>query len=155
MDRSFLGVTWQGGTYVDCQLSFGFASAPVVFSAFAEAREWILRSWGVHNLIHYLDDFLLFDAPGSSECSQALHSTLITCQELGIPLALHNVEGPTTRLIFFGIGMESSQMALSLSDDKLLRLRGLLQQWFSLGFPSIIFYWWFGFLIFQQQSNSS
>ena len=122
MDRSFLGVTWQGGVYVDCQLPFGLASAPVVFSAFTEALEWILRSRGVRNLIHYLADFLLFGPPSSFECLQALHSTLTTCQELGIPLALHKVEGPTTRLVFLGIGLDSSQMALSLPDDKLLRL---------------------------------
>ena len=54
---------------------------------------------------------------------------MITCQELGIPLDLHKVEGLTTRLIFLGIGLDSSQMALSLPDDKLLRLCGLLQQW--------------------------
>ena len=78
---------------------------------------------------HYLDDFLLLGAPGSLECLQDLHSTLTTCQELGIPLALHKVEGPTTRLVFLGIGLDSSQMALSLPDDKLLRLRGLMQQW--------------------------
>ena len=127
MDRSFLGVMWQGGVYVDCQLPFGIASAPAVFSAFAEALKWILRSRGVHNLIYYLDDFLLFGTPGSSECVQALHSTLTTCHELGIPLDLHKVEGPTTWLIFLGIDLDSSQMALSLPDDKLLRLRGLLQ----------------------------
>ena len=115
--------------YVDCQLPFGLASAPAVFSAFAEALEWILRSRDVRNLIHYLADFLLFGAPSSLECLQALHSTLTTCQELGIPLALHKVEGPTTRLVFLGIGLDSSQMTLSLPDDTLLRLRGLLQQW--------------------------
>ena len=129
MDRSFLGLTWQGGVYVDCQLPFGLASAPAIFSAITEALEWILRSRGVRNLIHYLDDFLLLGAPGSSECLQALHSTLSTCQELGIPLALHKVEGPTTQLTFFGIGLDSSQMSLSLPDAKLLRLRGLLRQW--------------------------
>ena len=95
MDRSFLGVTWQGEVYVD-QLPFGLASAPAVFSAIAEALEWILRSRGIHNLIYYLNDFLLFRAPGSSECLQALHTTLATCEELGITLALHKVEGPTT-----------------------------------------------------------
>ena len=128
MDRSFLGVTWQGEVYVDCQLPFGLAYAPAVFSAFAEALEWILWSRGVRNLIHYLNDFLLFGALASLECLQALHSTLSTCQELGIPLALHKVEGPTTQLVFLGIGLDS-QMALSLHDDKLLRLHGLLQQW--------------------------
>lgn len=38
-DCPFLGVRWQGGCYVDCQLPFVLASAPVIFSAFADALE--------------------------------------------------------------------------------------------------------------------
>lgn len=129
MDRSFLGVTWQDGVYVDCQLPFGLASAPAIFSALAEALEWILRSRGVRNVIHYLDDFLLLGAPGSSECNQALLTTLSTCQELGIPLASHKVEGPTTCLTFLGIELDSSSLSLKLPHDKLLMLRQLLDQW--------------------------
>ena len=98
---------------MDCQLPFGLISAPAIFSAIAEALKWI-RSRSVRNLIHYLDKFLLLGAPGTSECLQALHSTLSTCQELGIPLALHKIEGPKTQLIFLGIGLDSSQMSISL-----------------------------------------
>ena len=77
MDRSFLGKMWQGEVYVDCRLQFGFSPAPAVFSAIAKALEWNLQSRGVHNHIHYLDDFSLFDVPGSFECLHALCSTLI------------------------------------------------------------------------------
>ena len=43
-DHRFLGVSWQGYVYVDCQLPFGLASTPAIFNALAEALEWILRS---------------------------------------------------------------------------------------------------------------
>ena len=61
-DRRFLGVCWQGQVYVDCQLPFGLASAPAIFSALGEALEWILRQRGVKAVIHYIDDFLLLGA---------------------------------------------------------------------------------------------
>ena len=41
-DRPVLGICWQGQVYVDCQLPFGLASAPAIFSALREALEWIL-----------------------------------------------------------------------------------------------------------------
>ena len=33
MERPFLAVAWQGEVYVDCQLPFGLASAPAIYSA--------------------------------------------------------------------------------------------------------------------------
>ena len=41
---------------------------------------------------HILNDFSLL-TPSSSECTQALAITLHTCQELGAPLALAEIEG--------------------------------------------------------------
>ena len=84
-DRPFLALSWQDRVYIDCQLPFGLASAPAIFSAVAEALEWILRRRGVRGVLHYLDDFLLMGAPGSHECSHVLATTFSTCEELGVP----------------------------------------------------------------------
>ena len=61
-ERPFLAVARRGEVYVDCQLPFGLASVPVLFSA--EALEWILRQRGVRGVLHYLDDFFV---PGGAE----------------------------------------------------------------------------------------
>ena len=44
--------------------------------AIADAVEWVVRQEGVHFVIHYLDDFLLIEAPASQECMGALTTTL-------------------------------------------------------------------------------
>ena len=128
-DRHFLGIRWQGAIYVDCQLPFGLASAPAIFSAVAQALEWILRDRGVHHMIHYLDDFLILRAPNSQECAEALAITLRTCTELGVPLAPNTIEGPTTSLTFLGIQLDSTALSLSLPVDRLVELRGMLDRW--------------------------
>ena len=79
MHHSFLGVT----------LPFSLASAPALFSSIAKVP----------------DDFLL---RGSSECLQALHSALATCEEFEFLLTFRKVEGPTTRLVFLGVGLNST-----------------------------------------------
>ena len=84
-ERVFLWVQWQGDIFIDCQLSFGLASTPAIFSAVAEALEWVLVHRGVWGIIHYLDDFLLLGTPGSGECTRALALTRATCKELGSP----------------------------------------------------------------------
>ena len=52
-DRSLLGMRWQGQTYIDTTLPFGLRSAPLVFSAVADALESVVRARGVRNIFHY------------------------------------------------------------------------------------------------------
>ena len=82
-DRLFIGIKWHNLVYVDCQLPFGLASAPANFCAIASTLEWILCQQGVRASIHYIDDLLLFGAPHSRECQDALSTMLATCAELG------------------------------------------------------------------------
>ena len=125
-DRRFLGITWHNQVYVDCQLPFGLASAPAIFSAVGEALEWILRQRGIRAIIHYIDDFLLLGSPASPECQRALTIILDTCRELGIPVAPEKTEGPTTKLTFLGIQLDSLSMCTALPADKIRCLRSMV-----------------------------
>ena len=128
-DRYCLGVSWQDQVYVDCQLPFGLASAPAIFCAVAEALEWILRSRGVQGIMHYLDDFLILGSPNTQECERALQITRSTCLELGVPLALDKIEGPSTCISFLGIELNSDALTVSLPLHKLEQLRRILAHW--------------------------
>ena len=116
--------------FANTQIPLRLASVPAIFSALAEALEWILRSRGVHNIVHYLDDWMIIYwgvvAPNSGECGEALRITLGTCQELGVPLSPDKNEGPTTTLTFLGIELDSSRLQVSLPQDKLACLRAML-----------------------------
>ena len=64
-DHLLLGMVWDGGLYVDVVLPFGLHSAPKVFTALADALEWVIKREGVQKLFHYLDDFLIVAPPAS------------------------------------------------------------------------------------------
>ena len=57
---------------MDTTLPFGLRSIPKIFMAVADAVEWITRADGVDFLVHYLDNFLVMEAPGSDKCEAAL-----------------------------------------------------------------------------------
>ena len=101
-DRQLLGVMWRDQCFCDGMLPFGLRSAPKLFTAFADALEWCIRQEGVENIYHYLDDFIVVGPPCSSQCQTDLDALERTCFRLGVPLAAHKQEGPTTKLTFTG-----------------------------------------------------
>ena len=60
----------------------------------------VIHRKGVRGVQHYLDDFLLMEAPGSRECSHALAITFSTCKEVEVPLAMDKVEPASLSLAF-------------------------------------------------------
>ena len=86
-DRPLLGMQWEGAVYLDAALPFGLCSAPKIFTAVADAAEWVARSEGVSRVMHYLDDFLILSRPGSTECHQSLETLLDVFRDLGVPVA--------------------------------------------------------------------
>jgi len=128
-DHPLLAIRWKDATYLDTALPFGLRSAPKIFSAFADALAWVLLRRGVSKQLHYLNDFLFIGAPSSQECSSNLQRALQACQDLGVPVAVHKTEGPTTKLTFLGIQIDSVIMQLSLDQDKLSRILSLVLSW--------------------------
>ncbi len=56
--RWLLGFRWEGRYYKETCLSFGLATAPLIFNVFAEALHWIIASFLRWELCHYLDSFV-------------------------------------------------------------------------------------------------
>ena len=112
--------------FVDRSLPFGLRSAPKIFTASADMVAWVIHCQGVRWLLHYLDDFLLFGAPGSP------HAIVVASRVFsssGIPVATHKTEGPATAVTFLGILVDTVKFQLRLPPEKIDRLRALVQSW--------------------------
>jgi len=53
-DRPLLGMRWKGNYYLDTVLPFGLRSAPLIFTAVADAVEWVVRARGADHIFHYI-----------------------------------------------------------------------------------------------------
>ena len=114
-DRWMLGMRWEGGLFVGTVLPCGLRSAPKIFTAVADAVEWMLKQEGVRFAIHYLDDFLVIGRPNSSECTRAVGKLLHLLEQLGFPVAVEKREGPATALEFLGFEVDSGAMEVWLA----------------------------------------
>lgn len=59
----------------------------------------------------------------------ALALALSICKKLGIPIAPHKVHGPQAIMEFLGIILDSIKMELRLPQDKLCRIRAMVNRW--------------------------
>ena len=102
-DCWLLGMQWEGLTFVDGALPFGLRSVPKIFTALADALQWIMEREGVTMVIHYLDDFLFLGSPHSLVCAHNLNLALSICARLGVPVAPKKTEGPSPTLFSWGL----------------------------------------------------
>ncbi|XP_014916462.1 uncharacterized protein LOC106965081 [Poecilia latipinna] len=121
-----LGAKWDAKFYFFVRLSFGCRSSPSLFNSLSEALCWILLNVvRLPFVLHLLDDFLLIDPPSHS--SRSLSELKALFNRVGIPLSEEKTVGPSKRLEFLGITLDSKEMVASLPADKLSRIREISQ----------------------------
>ena len=103
--------------------------APKVFTAIADALEWIVRKEGVGWVAHYLDDFLVVATSERSRCEEDLRKLLLVFDRLRIPIAPEKLEGPAKILTFLGIELDTERMTLRLPTEKIVELQMLITGW--------------------------
>lgn len=125
--RELFGIFWEGKYYYDKCVGFGLRSAPKLFDQFAAAVEWIARNkFGVHNVIHLLDDFFFVAPPSRIEGERCMLAMRAVFHQLGIPCADEKTAGPSTCVEFLGILLDSEHQVARLPEEKLVRLRSLV-----------------------------
>ena len=128
-DRRLLGMKWQGKVYIDKVLPFGLRSAPLIFSAVADALQWIMIRHGVSWVVHYLDDFLTLGPGGSQECGSNMSSMFDVCMKAGLPIEPSKTVGPAAAICFLGMELDSNEGTIRLPADKLRDLKAQLRTW--------------------------
>ena len=85
----------------------------------------------MQHLLHYLDDFLTAGPANTEICQQNLTNMLSLCHKINVPVKGEKVEGPTTRLTFLGIVLDTVAMTASISGDRKCSLLASLQEFIS------------------------
>ena len=124
-----LGMSWEGQVLVDTALPFGLRSAPLIFTAMADALQWIMEEKGVSYVVHYIDNLITVRAPGSLECERNSDLMHRVCERVGLPAEPEKDEGPATTIGFLGIEIDSVAQEVRIPQEKLTRMKAELAKW--------------------------
>ena len=125
-DWNLLGIHWQAQYYVNLYLLFGLRSAPFLFNQVSDALEWVLKhNYGLQHVIHILDDFFIAEA-SKVDCLGSFSTLLKVFMSLRVPTVAAKTLGPSQVLEFMGIVIDSNRMEARLPEDKLARIKQLL-----------------------------
>ncbi len=127
-NRPLLGMLWKDKVFVDTTLPFSLRSAPLLFTALADAAQWVMKRHGTSHLFHYVDDFITMGAD-LAECTRNAAVMHEICDKLGLPPEPAKDEGPATCITFLGIDIDTVAMKLRLPEDKVTRLTSDLAGW--------------------------
>lgn len=121
-DSQFLQFRWMDTLYEYTCVAFGLASAPRVFTKLMKPLVAYFRGRGVRMVI-YLDDILLI-----AETADSLddHITLVrgTLESVGFVVNVgKSILVPTQQLEFLGFWLDSKEWILSLTTEKIHRIR--------------------------------
>ena len=122
-----LGIEWQGIFYYYRVLPFGLRSAPIIFNSFTDSIEWILQdTCHLDEVMHYIDDFLNVTGPNLALATAYRDLILELLAHLSVPVAYEKVKGPTTKLVFLGIVLNTATLSSHLPCDKVQDIRSSL-----------------------------
>lgn len=121
------GLQWQfsgqrGPTYFfDTRLPFGAKSSPEIFHRLTQSVRRMMARRGFQSIVVYLDDFLIIGKT-QAECQEAFSVLLKLLQDLGFQISWHKVIGPTQKLVFLGVELDTYRCEMALPPAKLAEL---------------------------------
>lgn len=126
LDYQLLGFHFKGLFYYDRCLPMGASSSCSIFNCFSSALKWIAQSkLAIHHIIHILDDFLILEK-SKNKCGTDLRVFLDLCKALGDPIKHNKTVTATNKITFMGLEIDSTLMEARLPNEKLAKLRSLL-----------------------------
>ena len=109
---------------LDKKLPFGSKLAPGIFHRLSQAVRRMMSRRGFQ-IVAYIDDFFICES-SKQKCQTALNTLISLLRQLGFLINWSKVVDPTQKLTFLGIEIDSKDMELRLSDDKLANLQAEL-----------------------------
>ncbi|MEW8545793.1 MAG: reverse transcriptase domain-containing protein [Candidatus Thiodiazotropha sp.] len=129
LDFDQLGFKFDGKYYFDKSMPFGCSIACQTWELFATFLEFcVARQATVGKLLHYLDDFLFGGKRGTDQCASIMAVFQGKMTLLGVPVASEKTEGPSTKICFLGLEIDSEEMVIRIPRGKIIEITQKIEE---------------------------
>ena len=133
-DFKYNGLKWGKKYWVFLSLQMGLSSSPKIYTAFADAIEWICVDNnknlcflnGIQQLRHYIDDFFAC-CPTKQQAKKLYDALFNLMEELGIPTRDDKCTPPATRAKILGWIYDTILRCVEFPDDKRVELISIIK----------------------------
>ena len=122
-DHHLTGLAWRFGegesltVMRDTRLPYGCRLAPSVFNDLTQAVRHVMVVNGHPGVVAYLDDFLVIGET-EGQCQQTMYDLMCLLRRLGFSINYNKVVGPSRRITFLGIEIDTDSYTLGLPMTK-------------------------------------
>ena len=110
-------------------LPYGLRSAAALFDLTAKGLRTIyVKNGAAPTTLYYLDDILTISS-SKKECQESLDIILDTCKKCGFEVQPSKTEGPSQKLTFLGIEIDTITKEIRLPKEKVVEIKNELQEW--------------------------
>lgn len=125
-DLGLLGFEFEGMFYHDLVMTMGSGSSCRIFQRIANAINWIARNkLHIRRTLTYVDDTLIIES-NRDLCFKRLQLFSKVCNQIGFVIADEKTEGPSERLTFLGIELDSIDKCARLPLKKVTKCNALI-----------------------------
>jgi len=123
--RKFFCFQFEGGLYQFINMPFGLSTAPRVCTQLLSVVHFALSEQGITS-IRYLDDFFLI-AKSEKDMARDLPLAQSVIRQFGLVVNPEKTEGPSQRLSFLGVLLDSVNQTVSCTPERVEELTTLLR----------------------------
>jgi len=105
---------------VDTRLMMGTSKSPSVFHRLSQTVKGLMENRG-YQVVAYLNDYIIV-ADDCIICLRGQHIVITLLRELGFSIVYNKVGGPTQKLIFLSIEIDTINRTISLPGRKVTEL---------------------------------
>ncbi|XP_057316824.1 uncharacterized protein LOC130657847 [Hydractinia symbiolongicarpus] len=136
--QKFLAFSWDGQFYQFLALPFGFGPAVRIFTKVLKAPFKVLRGAGHVSVVYIDDSYLQGDTYES--CQRNIMATVSLLSSLGFTVHPNkSILVPTQCMVFLGFVLNSAQMTIALSEERVIKLKCLCKDLLYMHHPTVRF----------------
>ena len=133
-DWGMQGILWLDLYFLDMYVPFGLRSAPFIFTSLMDLFVWICSSqYELHNLSHYVDDFIYITSPVEAHHTYQIFQTVVT--DFGVPLKPSKLMPPSPSIEYIGFQLDAAAMTIGIPAVKRARIAAVLASWLETSSP--------------------